>query len=215
MPAIAVGQGFPAPETTADELRRPFRIAFAGTSTATIETLRILANLIADGSLSQERRVELHLYIPAGYLEDLRAEGIVFHEWLPEAELRQALSAADLLFLPYSFMGNLDHVTSRSFPAKTADYLACGKPILLMAPASAAVVRYARENGFAAIIDQPDSAALRDTILRLIQDSADRARLARNARAVFLENHDIARQRESVYHRIAELSQTRSGSRRS
>jgi glycosyltransferase involved in cell wall biosynthesis len=185
---------------------RPFRIAFAGTGTGASQTLQLLAEMIASGSISQQQQIEFHLYLPDMEREAWDSERILIHPWLSQRDLKEALANADLLFLPYNFSETDAYIAERSFPSKAADYMSCGTPILLMAPASSGIVKYAREYGFAEIVDRMDKEALLHAVRHLMSDAAYRERLVRNARKVFNKNHNIVKQRRTFYELVNRLS---------
>jgi len=196
----------PAVDDNAQE-GQAFRIAFAGTCVAADETLKFLAGVVKSGGvLPDGRQLELHLYLPNGSGgPELVHQQIFLHPWLSQADLKDALRKADVLFLPYNFSNSDSFIPERSFPSKASDYLSCGKPMLLMAPPSAGILPYAREHGFAEIVDRPSQQALVTAIRRLAADSSYRATLARNGLECFKTNHDIAKQREAFYRLIDSL----------
>ena len=79
-----------------------------------------------------------------------------------------------------------------AFPSKMPEYLASGRPILVQAPPKSYLVRYAKQHGFAEIVDEPDVSAAACAVRRLATDSERRAELLRNA-AVTLQRHDALR----------------------
>jgi glycosyltransferase involved in cell wall biosynthesis len=106
------------------------------------------------------------------------------------AEALAAQRAADVLFLPMGFEAKGDVVRTAS-PSKLPEYLAAGRPVLVHAPAESFVARYAREHGFAEVVDDADPAALRAALLRITTDPSHRAVLARRA-ATTLRRHEAA-----------------------
>jgi len=111
---------------------------------------------------------------------------------LAAASNRESLAAqraADVLFLPIAFDAN-ETVRRTASPSKLPEYLAAGRPILVHAPPDAYVTRYAREHGFAEVVDQPDEAALAAAVVRLASDEARRAELVAAARET-LRRHEV------------------------
>ena len=76
--------------------------------------------------------------------------------------------------------------------------MASGRPILIHAPRGSHVAEYAREEGFAEVVDAPDEDELR-AALRLVLSEPELAR-RRSARAQDLvrERHDVVRVREEL-----------------
>jgi glycosyltransferase involved in cell wall biosynthesis len=197
-------------------VNRPgFRIVYAGIGSGVVlEGLDSIARLIKSGELFDPLRgaCELHLYMSVS-AEDLRKLGwehqnIKTHGWVTQPELRKALKNADLLFLPYSFREDQRFFTIRSFPSKVADYLAARKPILILSPAYATIVEYARHYGFAAIVDEPSKAALINGILRVWEDQSYRENLISQGSRTLALNHDIAAQRVAFSRLLKDLANT-------
>jgi glycosyltransferase involved in cell wall biosynthesis len=184
-----------------------FRISYAGTNIGTVDTVDILAGVVAAGpTLPDGRRIEFHLYVPGNGSgrPAWNRPNIAVHPWLSQADLRRELARADLLFLPYDFSSHA-FLWARSFPTKAADYLRYGKPILLMAPEGAAIVPYARAHGFAAVLDHPDESALLELVRRIASDATYTQALSARALETFRKNHNAAQQRSEVYRLIGRL----------
>ena len=122
--------------------------------------------------------------------------------------MRAAGWQADILFLPYSFTEEDRPITLTSFPAKSADYFASGKPILVIGPKDSTLVRYACEFQCAEVVTDLDSTALQQAIGRLASDREYRHRLGSNAMKAFRANHDVARQRERLLEVVRSLART-------
>jgi glycosyltransferase involved in cell wall biosynthesis len=111
---------------------------------------------------------------------------------LAAASVEESLAAqraADVLFLPIAFDAN-EAVRRTASPSKLPEYLAAGRPILVHAPPDAYVTRYAREHGFAEVVDVPDEAALAAAVRRLATDEALGAQLVAAARET-LRRHEV------------------------
>ena len=178
------------------------RIAYSGIChTAYVDGLDVLIDVLKSGTLAASgiKSWELHLYSPVTP-EDARQkgwihQGIRFHGWVPQEDLRRGLSQADIVFAPLSFHEDMKYFVERSFPSKTADYLACRKPVLIRAPAYSSLVQYARPLGCAEIVDEPDKENLVRGILRIWTSPEHQRSLTANAQLAFRENHDIITQR--------------------
>ena len=122
----------------------------------------------------------------------LHALGIVASERVriraaSRSEARSAQRGADILFLPIAFDAK-PHVIATASPSKMPEYLATGRPILVHAPRGSYLASYAREHGFAEVVDEPDEAALAAAVRRLATDDERGAELA-EAAAHTLERH--------------------------
>lgn len=101
---------------------------------------------------------------------------------LPRRDLVPALAECDVLLLPHGFGGGYHPVEYQTiFPTKTIEYLIAGRPILAHTPPGVFLTRFLREHDCALVVDEPDPAAVRDGLERLLRDGALRARLVRNA----------------------------------
>ncbi len=194
------------------------RIIYAGTGTlATEDSLNMLMRLVMGDMLSRYsiNSWELHLYIMATQ-EQIKALGwehprVKFHGWVTQDELRRVLSTVDILFLPFSFHEEQRFATAQAFPTKTSDYLASGTPILILAPPYSSVVRYARQFGFAEIVDEASEEKLAQGIVNIWKSPDRRRLLHKNAQKAFMQNHYINKQRSDFQKVIARLVGEKSG----
>lgn len=188
----------------------PFRIVFSGTLTGpVIGGLQALGRLVGDLRVNG-RACELHLHSPAGP-DDLARFGlmganVVAGAWVPQEELHDLLACADLLVAPYSFDPRYAAITDRSFPSKLADYMAAGRPLLVIGPADSPAVRYARLHECAEIVDTPDEGALRQALERVLGDPVRQEWLAAAARGAFRARHDAGRQRRELMATLSRLA---------
>jgi glycosyltransferase involved in cell wall biosynthesis len=180
-------------------------ILFAGAIGYSVEdSLRMLAGILITGKLQAYgiQSAELHLYTQLNP-ERIHDWGwdhrcITVHPWVSQQELQGVLQKADILFLPYSFSEASRYAVESAFPSKTADYLAAGRPILVFGPQYSSLVRYAKEQGFAEVVDNFDEDVLARGIQRLLSDSVHRNQLCKRSLAVFEQNHNIVCQREEL-----------------
>jgi glycosyltransferase involved in cell wall biosynthesis len=215
LPSITVPPGPMDDHTELDNGAGPV-ILFAGTVGYTVkDCLDLLVDLIGSGKLKESPKASLHLCTPLTDAEILafgwNRPGIVSRGWVPQSELARVLSSADILFLPYSFSQIARKAVETAFPSKTADYLAAGRPILVLGPKYSSLVRYAREQSFAEIVDEFSPTALARAIQRITFSPVDRKRLAARAREVLSANHDLGRQRRQFYLTIEQLISANSG----
>lgn len=88
-----------------------------------------------------------------------------------------------VLYLPLAFdyRGGRDEI-STVVPTKLFEYLASGTPILVHAPAYCFLTEWARSEGFALVVDEPDEGALLEAVLQLLDPRGPGADLVANAR---------------------------------
>jgi glycosyltransferase involved in cell wall biosynthesis len=115
---------------------------------------------------------------------------------LPAAELRRRLEAADVAVVGLSFASKHPSIVATASPAKLPEYMASGTPILVHAPRGSHVAEYAREGGFAEVVDSPDEEMLAAALLRLIDDEEHAAKLAAKARRLAEQRHALEHVRE-------------------
>ena len=184
------------------------RVAFTGTLTAvTIPGIGLLVKALQSPALSGIKW-SLDLYgalpipLPQFGWDDERVHA---HGWAPQQEVHAALRQADVLYLPYSFDDDRSRIVQTAFPSKLADYLAAGRTVLICAPPDSTVMSYAREGGFAEVVDRPSEDLLAAALVRLATSPEHRQRLAARGLQVFAENHDIVRQQREFMACVARL----------
>ncbi len=187
-------------------------VVFAGAVTYAVQdSLNLIANLITSGGAETYglANLKLRLYSPLSIeqAKQLRwdHENIEIEGWVPQAELLDSLSTADILLLPYSFADSSRHAVETAFPSKTADYLASGRPILVFGPKYSTLVNYARQEGFAEIVDEFTTAALAKGIQNIALSQSRQQALARCSLETFAKNHDMERQRREFQSSLREL----------
>jgi glycosyltransferase involved in cell wall biosynthesis len=125
---------------------------------------------------------------PSGLAQYAIAEGPrVTIRRASRAEARAIQRAADILFLPLAFDAP-ELVQTTSSPSKLPEYLAAGRPILVHAPRTAYLSAYARERGFAEVVDVANPDELARGVERLATDTELRQRVVAAAEQT-LEEH--------------------------
>ena len=102
---------------------------------------------------------------------------IDFHPHAPAVTVPSIQQEADVLFLPLAFDSPYPDIVRTSAPAKMAEYLAAGRPILVHAPANSFVSSYFRRHGCGVVVDEDDVAALMQALERVLGDRALRERV--------------------------------------
>ena len=152
--------------------------------------------------------VELWLYTPSG-LARFEAEfkdnpRIVFRS-APQEAMADIQDDATILFLPLSFNTPSPEVIEMATPGKTVEYLIAERPILVHAPPYAFISRYAKEKGFAHVVDTEVSKDLQDGIRRIIQDTAYATQLVSRARELYTLEYNLVANAQAFATRIAQI----------
>jgi len=98
--------------------------------------------------------VELEIYCPnpKDYLKKIGID--IETKVVPHKEIPNVLKQADILFLPLSWNTKSPQIIDTATPGKLTDYLISSRPMLIHAPSSTALVKYAKQEKFAYIVDQ-------------------------------------------------------------
>ena len=189
------------------------RILFAGgIHYANQDSLGLLVDVLRSGLLRASGLPALQLDICTRISEcppsvlSWAGPDIAIRDWLRPEQLRNALREADVLFLSYAFLDRWRHAVETAFPSKIADYLAAGKPILVLAPTYSTLARYAAEEHFAELVTDFNPEALAAALRNLALSQPYRKILARRSLEVFRRNHDMSRQRRQFYDLVLKLA---------
>jgi hypothetical protein len=158
----------------------PFTVAFFGT--IYVEYARALQRLAI---ALQEIGGRLFVFGPRPYPavdEFLTAPNIAYEGTLSSTALiRRCREEAHALFIPMSYREHDRHNMEVSFPSKLADYTAIGVPLIIDGPDYCSAVRWGRENpGVSEIVTDESVNSLR-AVVKKLQSSEVRLRLAREA----------------------------------
>jgi len=197
---------------TQDPMRR-CRIHYSGNGVCGADSLEMLMELLREDRLAEYGLGDWELHLYTRSFDGAVPRRVTWHGWVSQAELAKAVASADILFLPYSFLAAEKSFRTTSFPAKTADYLASGKPILIFSPPDSSIIEYAREFDFACIVTEPTKEALAAGIGQICGSKAYRDRLAANALRTLAVNHSVGRQRQRLYDVLSEIARASQGSK--
>ncbi len=169
----------------------PYTILFTGR--INWPQLGALKNLVQAVDQINDLDIKLKFYSPnpKNYLARLGFNSPKI-EWsvASPSEMPQIQSKADILFLPLAWHTKSPQIIDTATPGKLTDYLAAGRPILVHAPASTAVVAYAKEQNFGLTVDQDNIQQLQNAIRKLLLDQEFAQTLVINAQKTFQQNHE-------------------------
>ena len=194
-----------------------FNLTYLGSLNSTVQdAIEFVAKTVRSGSAERvvRRPVRFRLYTQAGEelirrwgLSDSRIEVL---PWVAEDKVDSVLAEADALLLPFSF-APVERVRVRtSFPTKTADYLASGVPIIVLAPPESTTAEYARETGSAIVVDGLDEQRFASALASIAENSGHVRDVLARAATALRTNHDIAGQQQAIASMVRELSLARS-----
>jgi glycosyltransferase involved in cell wall biosynthesis len=155
---------------------------------------RAVLNLIRAMDLLQDEPITLKLYVPFPEPPLLNAAKGKWNVQLLSAHqsaMPQIQTSADVLILPLAFASKAPDIINTATPGKLGSYLGSGRPILVYAPPEAYLCRYARENGFAEVVDTEDPKALRDAVLGILHDLPRAEEMIRRAGDLFRRDYDV------------------------
>jgi glycosyltransferase involved in cell wall biosynthesis len=105
-------------------------------------------------------------------------------------DLPKVFSETDFLLLPYDFSEKSVKYIKLSMPTKAPEYMVSGTPIIIFAPEVTAIVKYAKEDGWAEVITENKVSKISESIKQLIRDKELRQKIAQNAIRTAEKNHN-------------------------
>ena len=171
--------------------KSPYNILFTGR--IYWPQIRSLKNLLRAVEEINDLDIKVQIYAPhpPEYIKTLglNSSKVIF-DMAPPTEMPRVQSQADILFLPLSWHTRSPGIINTATPGKLTDYLIAGRPILIHAPASTHLVKYAKKYNFAMIVDKENTDQLGSAIRRLMTDTDFSKKLIENARQTFFKNHN-------------------------
>ncbi len=127
--------------------------------------------------------------LPAQYESVLRTHKFtLLDKYLPHEEITMELSEVDSLIIPLDFTDI--QFTRLSMPTKVPEFLASGTPIIVFAPKTTALYKYANSFGWGITVADNSVESLENTIKSLYGDLKLRKKLGETARKVAIQNHN-------------------------
>ncbi|WP_447603649.1 hypothetical protein [Nitrospira sp. Nam80] len=169
-----------APAFSPPGARDPVRVTLSGNINASC----VDAAVRSCAALAQlNGRLTVLSGTPRAYLQQLGIlrEGVQY-ETVSRDDIVRRLGEADIVLLAHGFTGPLSQEEYRTiFPTRTIEYLICGRPILLHAPADCYLTRFMEQYRCALIVNEPRVESVRAGIRRLSEDADLRITLVRQA----------------------------------
>jgi glycosyltransferase involved in cell wall biosynthesis len=178
---------------------RVFKFVYAGrVGRANARSLGDLAACV-EALAKKGRSVLLDVYTQdatSDLSRSLARRCVVVHQAVPYQAVPRLLAAADALVLPLDADREGFAFSRLSMPTKTAEYMACGAPIVVYAPRRSALAEYAARSKWALLVDDGCPISLVRALELLMDDGDYRCRLGVSAKKVARENHDAVCVRE-------------------
>jgi glycosyltransferase involved in cell wall biosynthesis len=108
-------------------------------------------------------------------------------------DLPKVFSGVDFLILPYDFSPKSIQFIGYSMPTKATEYMISGTPVIIFAPEQTALVSYAKKYQWAKIVTDNNVTTLSEAITSLIQNKAERQKLAQTAIMLAENNHSLSK----------------------
>ena len=128
-------------------------------------------------------------------------KNVIHSSFVAYDDLPEIFSESDFLLLPYDFTPESIKYIQFSMPTKAPEFMITGTPIIIFAPESTAVVKYARKYNWAKVITKNNIDEVATGIKELIENKELRQQYAKNAIKIAEENHDsidVTRQFKTV-----------------
>lgn len=100
------------------------------------------------------------------------------------------LKGADILFLPERFDETAQGI-ALSVSSKAHLFMFSEKPIVVYSSPVTGIARYAKEGGWAEVVDSRNVSRLTGALEKLITDEAEQKRLMTQARSTAIKNHEL------------------------
>jgi len=122
-------------------------------------------------------------------------------------ELVSVILGADILFLPERFGPEVWDIRF-SVSSKAHLFMFSGRPIVVYSDSATGITRYAREEKWAAVVEQRDPLLLADVLERLITDQTERQRLIADGSRVAMKNHHLPSIQSAFHDLVCSAVQT-------
>ncbi|MBT3361376.1 MAG: hypothetical protein HN403_17270 [Rhodospirillales bacterium] len=196
-------------------LNDPIRVVYAGSVypnaqlTSLRDCCRAVAELCDDGYA-----IQAEIYSPSLTKESREILGehpaIHFNGALTDdRSFFDTIGSSDILLMPSNFDNESVNFIRYSMPTRVPAYLAVGMPILVYGSPVVAQVQYACEFGWGLVVSNQGSEALKNGIVRLINDIDLRRRLSAAALSTARERHDASILRDQFRDEISTAAVSR------
>jgi glycosyltransferase involved in cell wall biosynthesis len=167
----------------------PVELVYAGSiNFMFLSTMRALCRYLNEGLEVDGRRVRLTIYGPA-CPQELQGPGVSWGGLVNPDDVPAVLARAHALLIAVTFDQDpgLIQLVKTSLYTKTVDYLASGRPVLVVSPPYTAEIDYF--GGVTHVVPTPDRAAFEAAVRKLVRDHDYAADLARRGQDLVRRRH--------------------------
>ncbi|MBN1183559.1 MAG: hypothetical protein JXB49_14815 [Bacteroidales bacterium] len=136
---------------------------------------------------------------------------VVINPFAPYEKLPGIFAEADILLLANEFSEKGLKYLRFSMPTKASEYMISGTPILLYAPAEAAISKFFIKNNCGCCITKRNTVEITNALNLLLNDENYRKNIGQNARALAIQKFDKEIVRTKFQHLLKGISQKRKG----
>jgi glycosyltransferase involved in cell wall biosynthesis len=178
---------------------------------AQLDSLALCCRAVAELS-DAGQRISLSIASPRFQIEPVRGR-LAIHPAIQiigpiedDAAFFRSIATADALLLPVNFDADSIRFIRFSMPTKVPAYLFSGTPVLAFSPAGVAQTEYAREAGWGLVVDRPDMATLKASLLEILHNVELRERLSRTAQDLAATRHELSVVRQEFKSYLAQAA---------
>ncbi|MDZ4200340.1 MAG: glycosyltransferase, partial [Kiritimatiellia bacterium] len=181
---------------SAEKSPPPLKIIYSGgissrNQLSALKTICQSIGLLNKSGLSVEFHIYTHPRWQALYSKELQFEHVLFKPYVSDqAEISRIYRESELLIIPLSFDRESLKYVSLSMPTKVSSYMASGTPILVYASPETAFADYAKEEGWAFVVSEPQEEGLRRMLHLALTSDEMRKQYRERALTVVKENHE-------------------------
>lgn len=139
-------------------------------------------------------KVELHIYSFDYSSETIELfstnKAVYLYPPVEHEQVPLLINQHDVLLLPLDFNKKAVRYTRLSFSTKAPEFMASGKPIIVLAPKESALSIHAQKYGWAAIVNHSKTRDLENAITNLLSDMEMVNKIIRNAMTYAIEHCD-------------------------
>nr|MBI1231312.1 group 1 glycosyl transferase [Cytophagales bacterium] len=170
------------------------------------DSLKLMAKAVE--ILNNKLNLSINFVIQSNQKEDWMNDfDVIKHRsFVAYDELPVKFGEADFLYLPYEFSAEALKFFQLSMPTKASEYMICGTPILIVAPAETALVQYATKYCWAEIVTDNNLEVLVRSFENLLLDKSRRQLIGQTAISVAERRHDGDKVRQEFMEELTLLA---------